>query len=255
MNKSNLRAQTKKQPQKHSTPHTKSTTKTTRPRKQPTHHHKSTTRLFSTTTPSPTPDSTTGTKRQKTYMIDSGPFLDFNGIKPEVTERTFVASTAKIIGDVQIGHNTCILDHVTIRGDDAKITIGNYTSIQEGTTIHVDEGFPVEIGDYVTIGHGAIIHGCTIKSNVLVGMGATVLNGTVVGEHSIVGANALVLQNKTYPEKTLLKGSPAKAAEKPISDKEQAAILENAFIYADKIDHFFEMKKVSPNVMPHIQDV
>lgn len=255
MKKFNLRAQAKKQPKRpqsqitHS-PHLRS-------RKQPTPHRKaSPSRIFSTTTPpSSTPPETTQTKRQKTYIIDSAPFLDFNGIKPQVTERTFVASTAKIIGDVKIGHNTSILDHVTIRGDDAGITIGNYTSIQEGVTIHVDEGFPVEIGDYVTIGHGAILHGCTIKSNVLVGMGATVLNGTVIGEHSIVGANALVIQNKAYPEKTLLKGSPAKAGDKPINEKEQAVILENAVIYVNKIDHFFEMKKVCPTVLPHIQDV
>lgn len=118
---------------------------------------------------------------QRSHPIDPKPFFRYRDHTPEVTDRTFVAGTAKVIGNVKIGANSCVLDNVIIRGDNALISIGNYTNIQEGCVLHADPGHPIVIGDYVTIGHGAVIHGCKLASNTLIGMGAIVMNGAEIG--------------------------------------------------------------------------
>jgi carbonic anhydrase/acetyltransferase-like protein (isoleucine patch superfamily) len=123
----------------------------------------------------------------------------------------WVAPGAHVIGSVVIGKDVGIWFGVTLRGDNEKIVIGNGSNIQESTVIHTDPGFPVTIGEGCTIGHSAVIHGCTIGNNSLVGMGATVLNGARIGNNCLIGANALVTEGKEFPDNSLIVGSPARA--------------------------------------------
>ncbi|GMB82197.1 gamma carbonic anhydrase family protein [Shinella zoogloeoides] len=126
-------------------------------------------------------------------------------------DRYWVAPDANVIGKVILGEDVGIWFGATLRGDNEPIIVGACSNIQEGTVVHTDPGKPVIIGEGCTIGHGAIIHGCTIGNNSLIGMGATVLNGAVIGNNCLVGANALVTEGKVFPDNSLIVGSPAKA--------------------------------------------
>lgn len=126
-------------------------------------------------------------------------------------EGTFwVAPDAHVVGDVEIGEDVGIWFGAVLRGDNDPIVIGARTNIQDGAMVHTDVGFGVTIGEGCTIGHHAIIHGCTIGSNSLIGMGATVLNGARIGNNSLVGANALVTEGKVFADNSLIVGSPAR---------------------------------------------
>ncbi|MCV3737720.1 gamma carbonic anhydrase family protein [Rhizobium sp. TRM96647] len=127
-------------------------------------------------------------------------------------DRYWIAPDAQVIGRVEIGEDVGIWFGAVLRGDNEPITIGTGSNIQENTVIHTDPGKPVTIGKGCTIGHGAIIHGCTIGDNSLVGMGATVLNGAVIGRNCLVGANALVTEGKVFPDNSLIVGAPARVA-------------------------------------------
>jgi carbonic anhydrase/acetyltransferase-like protein (isoleucine patch superfamily) len=123
----------------------------------------------------------------------------------------WIAPDAHVIGKVVLGQDVGVWFGAVLRGDNEAITIGDRTNIQEGVVVHVDPGFPVNIGKSCTIGHRAIVHGCTVGDNSLIGMGATVLNGAVIGNNCLVGANALVTEGKVYPDNSLIVGAPAKA--------------------------------------------
>lgn len=125
--------------------------------------------------------------------------------------RYWVAPDAHVIGQVEIAEDVGIWFGAVLRGDNEPIRIGAGSNIQEGVVIHTDPGKPVTIGENCTIGHRAIVHGCTIGDNSLVGMGATVLNGAVIGRNCIVGANALITEGKEFPDNSLIVGAPAKA--------------------------------------------
>ncbi|SMC71604.1 Carbonic anhydrase or acetyltransferase, isoleucine patch superfamily [Fulvimarina manganoxydans] len=141
------------------------------------------------------------------------PIYALDGDAPQLPEdgSVFVAPGAHVIGRVRMGRNVGVWFGAVIRGDNEWMEIGEGTNIQDNSTLHSDFGLPLTIGAGCTIGHGAIVHGCTIGDNVLVGMGATILNGAVIGSDSIVGANALVTEGKTFPERSLIVGSPARA--------------------------------------------
>jgi carbonic anhydrase/acetyltransferase-like protein (isoleucine patch superfamily) len=124
--------------------------------------------------------------------------------------RYWIAPGAHVIGDVRLANDVGIWFNAVLRGDNDPITIGQGTNIQDGVMIHTDLGFPTTIGDGCTIGHHAIIHGCTIGNNSLVGMGATVLNGAIIGNNCLVGANALVSEGKVFPDNSLIVGAPAR---------------------------------------------
>ncbi|NTF07422.1 gamma carbonic anhydrase family protein [Agrobacterium rubi] len=126
-------------------------------------------------------------------------------------ESYWVAPDANVIGSVILGEDVGIWFGATLRGDNEPITIGRGSNIQEGVMVHADPGFPATIGEGCTIGHHAIIHGCTIGDNSLVGMGATVLNGAKIGKNCLVGANALITEGKEFPDNSLIVGSPARA--------------------------------------------
>lgn len=126
-------------------------------------------------------------------------------------DRYWIAPGAQVMGKVELAEDVGIWFGAVLRGDNEWITIGAGTNVQENTVIHTDWGFPTTIGENCTIGHSAIIHGCTIGNNSLVGMGATILNGAKIGNNCLIGANALVTEGKEFPDNSLIVGSPAKA--------------------------------------------
>jgi carbonic anhydrase/acetyltransferase-like protein (isoleucine patch superfamily) len=156
------------------------------------------------------------------------PFLDQ---EPQYDESNYIADTAVVIGDVTLGRKASIWHHCTLRGDVNWIRVGAETNVQDNTVVHVTHGTaPTDIGARVTVGHGAIIHGCTIADEVLVGMGATVLDHAEIGRHSIVGAQALVTKGTEVPPRSLVLGQPAEVV-RELSDEEVASIQEGAANY------------------------
>jgi carbonic anhydrase/acetyltransferase-like protein (isoleucine patch superfamily) len=141
------------------------------------------------------------------------PLYSLAGVAPKTPapDLFWLAPEATVIGRVEIAEEVGIWFGAVLRGDNELITVGRGTNIQEGTMVHTDPGFPVVIGEGCTIGHHAIIHGCIIGDNSLIGMGATVLNGARIGRNCLVGANALVTEGKEFPDNSLIVGSPARA--------------------------------------------
>lgn len=133
---------------------------------------------------------------------------DFKGIKPEIGENVFISETASIIGDVKIGKNCSIWYNAVLRGDGESIVIGDNTNIQDGVVLHGD--YITKIGNNVTVGHKALVHGATIGDNTLIGMGAIVLDNAIIGANSIVAAGSVVTSGKNFPDDVLLMGIPAK---------------------------------------------
>ncbi|TCL73925.1 gamma carbonic anhydrase family protein [Rhizobium sp. BK251] len=140
------------------------------------------------------------------------PLYSLGGLRPKTPAAGlyWIAPDVHIIGQVVIEEEVGIWFGAVLRGDNEPITIGRATNIQEGTMVHTDPGSPATIGEGCTIGHHAIIHGCTIGDNSLIGMGATVLNGARIGNNCLVGANALVTEGKEFPDRSLIVGSPAR---------------------------------------------
>jgi carbonic anhydrase/acetyltransferase-like protein (isoleucine patch superfamily) len=148
----------------------------------------------------------------------------YRGVLPTIASSAYVDESAQVIGDVVIGEESSVWMTVVMRGDVNLIRMGTRSNIQDGTIVHVMRGtHPTVIGDEVTIGHAAVIHGCTIEERVLIGMGAIVLNGAVVGRGSIVAAGALVPEGAQIPPRSLVMGSPAKVR-RALTDEEVAAI-------------------------------
>jgi len=141
------------------------------------------------------------------------PIYSLDDRKPTLPPRGrfWVAPDAHVIGSVVIGDEVGIWFGAVLRGDNEPIEIGARSNVQEGALMHTDPGFPMRIGIGVTIGHHAILHGCTIGNDTLIGMGATVLNGARIGRNCLVGANALVTEGKEFPDDSLIVGAPAKA--------------------------------------------
>jgi carbonic anhydrase/acetyltransferase-like protein (isoleucine patch superfamily) len=141
------------------------------------------------------------------------PIYSIDGVLPEFADETssWIAPDASVVGRVSIGRNVGIWFGAAIRGDNEQITIGDGTNVQEHTVMHTDPGFALTIGKGCTIGHRALLHGCTIGDNSLIGMGAIVLNGAKIGNNCLVGAGALVTEGKEFPDGSLIVGSPAKA--------------------------------------------
>lgn len=128
----------------------------------------------------------------------------------EFHEKSYIASGAEVHGCVKLGEFSSIWHNASMRGDMSAISIGRYSNVQDNAVIHVSDDYPATIGDYVSIGHGAIVHGATIEDEVLVGMGSIILNGAKIGKGSIIGAGALILENTVIPPNSLAVGSPAK---------------------------------------------
>jgi carbonic anhydrase/acetyltransferase-like protein (isoleucine patch superfamily) len=140
------------------------------------------------------------------------PIYEFEGVAPELPAdgSYFVAPDAVLIGCVKLEEGASIWFNAVLRGDNELITVGKRTNVQDGCIFHTDPGFPLVIGANCTIGHGAILHGCTIGENCLIGMGATVSNGAKIGANCLIGANALVTEGKQFPDNSLIIGMPAR---------------------------------------------
>lgn len=149
---------------------------------------------------------------------------------PKIDAGVFVAPNATVIGDVHIGEDSSVWFGAVVRGDSNTMRIGKRTNIQDLSVLHVNEKNPLSIGDDVSIGHRAILHGCTVKDRVLIGMGAIVMNGACVGEDSIVGAGALVTEGTLVPPRSLILGIPAKV-KRELSAAETEGNLKNAASY------------------------
>ena len=141
------------------------------------------------------------------------PIYALGKIEPSLPEagRFWVAPDAHVIGDVRLGLDVGIWFGAVLRGDNEPLVIGDGSNIQEGAMLHADPGFPLTVGRDVTVGHHAILHGCTVGDNTLVGMGSTILNGARIGANCLIGANALVTEGKAFPDNSLIMGVPAKA--------------------------------------------
>ena len=149
------------------------------------------------------------------------PIYALDGVAPNIAdpERVWVAPDAHVIGDVTLGEDVGVWFGSVLRGDNDPIVVGARSNIQEGTMMHTDAGFPLTVGEDCTIGHHAILHGCTIGDCSLVGMGATILNGAVIGDNCLIGANALVTEGKQIPEGSLVIGAPAKVVRELSADE------------------------------------
>jgi carbonic anhydrase/acetyltransferase-like protein (isoleucine patch superfamily) len=135
----------------------------------------------------------------------------YKGNWPQIAPTAFIETSAQVIGDVQIGEHSSVWFNCVIRGDVHYIRVGHSTNIQDGTVIHVTNGrFPTEIGNHVTIGHGVMIHGCTIKDRSLVGIGSIILDNAIIGEESFIAAGSLVTPGTVIPPRSMVMGSPAK---------------------------------------------
>ncbi len=150
-------------------------------------------------------------------------------------DKYFIADTARVVGDVTLGNNVSVWFSAVIRGDMNKIEIGDNVSVQDCVSVHVGTEYPTKIGNDVTIGHNAIVHGCEVGNNVIIGMGATILNGTKVPDNCIIGANSLVGPKLHIEEGDLVVGNPARVVRK-LSGENKAYITHAVEEYVSYID-------------------
>ncbi len=158
--------------------------------------------------------------------------VEYNGLLPTVDTSVFVADGVHLIGDVRLAKDANVWFNSVLRGDINCIEVGERTNIQDCSVLHVTHEFPVRIGSDVTVGHRAIIHGCTVGDSSLIGMGAVILDNAKIGSHALVAAGAVVLQNFIVPDGMLAAGVPAKII-RPLTDEEQLQIKESALHYVE----------------------
>ena len=165
------------------------------------------------------------------------PIYQFGERAPSVHESVFVAPNASVIGSVVLSENVSVWFGATIRGDNDTITVGKGSNVQEGAVLHTDPGLPLAIGENVTIGHQAMLHGCTVGDGSLIGIQAVILNGAVLGRGCLVGAGALVTERKVFPDHSLILGAPAVVV-RQLSDHDVAGLLKSAESYIDRRAQF-----------------
>ncbi len=170
-------------------------------------------------------------------------FYKFEGHCPKAIIRPWdgwAAENATVIGQVELGQQVSIWFGAVIRADNAKIKLGHFTNVQENAVLHTDAGIEMQIGEYVTIGHQAMLHGCTVGDNSLIGINAVVLNHAVIGKNCIIGANALIPEGKVIPDNSVVMGSPGKVV-KTLDDATAAKLKMSALHYAS---HFLKFKNL-----------
>lgn len=158
------------------------------------------------------------------------PILSYQKKRPRVHPKARVAPNAILIGDVEIGEGVSIWPGVVLRADWEKITIGKFTSVQENVVMHVDQGFPTKVGDRVTVGHGAIVHGCTVEDDCIIGAGAIVFNGSTIGTQTIIGLGAVIPEGQTIPRRSIVVGVPGRVIKEIAHDHE--------VIIAQSVEHY-----------------
>ena len=157
-------------------------------------------------------------------------------------DQHFIADGARVIGKVRLKTHSSVWFNAVLRGDNEWIEVGERSNIQDGSVLHTDPGFPLTIGTNVTVGHKVMLHGCTIGNNSLIGIGSTILYGAVIAENCMVGAHALITENKSFPPGSLIIGAPARVA-RQLSAEEIASIGEAAEHYVDNAARFCETLK------------
>ncbi len=160
-----------------------------------------------------------------------------DGISPHIDADSWVAPDANLIGRVVLGPGASVWFGATLRGDNEEIRIGAGTNVQEACVMHTDMGYPLMIGENCTIGHKAMLHGCTIGDGSLIGMGATVLNGAVIGKGCLIGAGALVTEGKVIPDGSLVMGAPGKVV-RELDAAAQAGLIQSATHYQQNMRRF-----------------
>ena len=166
---------------------------------------------------------------------------EYGNLKSKIGKRVFIAENATVIGDVEIGDDSSIWFGAILRGDVNYIKVGKCTSIQDGTVVHVtNKTHPTVIGDYVTVGHAVKLHGCTIKDNCLIGIGAIILDGAVINENSIVAAGTLIPPGKEFPPNSLIMGFPARV-KRTLSSEEIENLKAHALRYVEYKNTYLEL--------------
>jgi len=151
---------------------------------------------------------------------------------PTLGREVYIARTAVVFGDVTLGDHSSVWYHAVLRGDINRIVIGHHTNIQDQAVVHLADDFACHIGDWVTVGHSAIVHACTVGDECLIGMGAVILDGAVIGRQSLVGAKAVVTPGTQIPEGSMVLGTPAKVM-RPLAEKERSQLR----LWAEKYVH------------------
>ena len=165
-------------------------------------------------------------------------------VEPHLAEGAWAAPSADLIGDVKLGERASVWFGAVLRGDNTQLTLGDDTNFQDGAIGHSDPGLPLTIGARVTIGHQAILHGCTIADDCLIGMGARILNGAVIEPECIIGAGALITEGKRFDRGSLVVGAPARAV-RQVTDEEKQMLRASAAHYADKARRYaLELRKL-----------
>jgi carbonic anhydrase/acetyltransferase-like protein (isoleucine patch superfamily) len=158
------------------------------------------------------------------------PLYTLGDIAPTLAPSAYVAPGAQVIGNIVLEENSSVWFCATLRGDNELIRVGVNSNVQDGAVLHTDPGFPLTLGADVSIGHQAMLHGCTVGDGSLIGIGAVVLNAAVIGKGCLVGAGAIITERKTFADGTLILGAPAKVA-RELTDAERANLLRNAATY------------------------
>ncbi len=169
---------------------------------------------------------------------------ELDGMTPQVAASAWVADNAQVIGNVVLAEDSSVWFGVTLRGDTETITVGRGSNIQDGSVLHADVGFPMTVGENVTVGHQVMLHGCTIGDHSLIGIGAVVLNGAKIGKHCLVGAGSLVTEGKEFPDGSMILGSPARAV-KALTPEQIEGLRMSAKHYTDNAARYRKtLKKI-----------
>ncbi|MDL5486957.1 gamma carbonic anhydrase family protein [Microbacterium wangruii] len=163
-------------------------------------------------------------------IADDASVLSVSDLAPQVPESAFVAAGARLIGAVTLGEGASVWYNAVLRADSGQITVGAGSNVQDNVSVHVDAGSPAVIGENVSIGHNAVVHGCTVQDGSLIGMGSVVLSGAVIGAGSLVAAGSVVLEGTIVPPGSLVAGVPAKVR-RELTEEERAKLLRNAAVY------------------------
>jgi carbonic anhydrase/acetyltransferase-like protein (isoleucine patch superfamily) len=164
---------------------------------------------------------------------------------PRIAATAWVADSARVIGRVVLGAGASIWYGAVLRGDNDLITIGERTSVQDGSVLHTDMGFPIDLGDEVTVGHQVMLHGCTVGDGSLIGMQSVVLNGARIGRHCLVGAGAVVTEGKEFPDGVLILGAPARIA-RELAPEQVLHMKQAALRYVEQADrHRRGLKRIA----------
>lgn len=169
-------------------------------------------------------------------------YKEFSPIATHTPWDGWVADNATVIGQVELGKQVSVWFGAVIRADNAKIRLGDLTNVQENAVLHTDAGIEMNIGSYVTIGHQAMLHGCTIGDNTLIGINSVILNNAVIGKNCIIGANALIPEGKVIPDNSVVMGSPGKVVKTLDADAE-IRLKMSAMHYAEHFKKFIHLEK------------